>query len=125
MEEYESHSAPQTWLLHCPGCHNATCFEHVLDWDIHSSVATKIYEADPRHKLWHEYHKNSHEGFVERKTKLLEAERRGVATSNTEDRLVLAAQRFKYCRPINQVFVDCGWYDRLFQHEVSLAFSMR
>lgn len=104
------HKVPRLSSIHCGPCHDSTCFEHILLKGIHCAEALLVITRGHEQNEWHEFHKRSRITFTQGKPNLEEAEKTG-GLSRLKDRLVLAAQRYRTCRPIMERYTRRGWYD--------------
>ncbi|KAI0957513.1 hypothetical protein AcW1_005882 [Taiwanofungus camphoratus] len=104
------HRVPYLWAIYCDHCHDSKCFNHILEGGIHSAEAILAHHRDIKHDYWHQLHKETRQEFPRSKAGVQAAEKTG-GSSQLRDRLVMAAQRYRQCIPINQSFTKLGWYD--------------
>lgn len=111
----------------CDKCHRGLCFAHLLKNGVYSAYAIEASLRQDNDEELHRRHRSSsiYATFVEERGKALDAEVSGDAPLRLfRIQLVLAAQAFPYCLPINEraePYINLGWYDQLLSSAVSFS----
>lgn len=122
------HTVDALHAVICDKCHRGMCFAHLLKNGIHSAYAIEAsLRQDKDEELHRRHHPSSIQAsFEEEKNKALDAELSGDAPLRLfRIQLVLAAQAFPYCLPVNEraePYINLGWYDKLLSSAVSFSF---